>query len=287
MVTAAPVSLAMNALIYDVGAHHGEDSAFYLKKGFRVVAIEANPWLAKALRERFADAMDTGQFTLVEGAVADQDGEVEFFVNGVSAWGTIREDWARRNLEMGAPSRKIRVPAVSFATVLERYGVPHYLKIDIEGADMVCVRALGKSSSRPAYVSLESSKTSWRELMAEFSTLAGLGYERFKVINQRRIEEQVEPVPAREGRHAGLRVQRDSTGLFGAELPGRWLTRDQALAKYAIIFLRYGLFGDSTLGRRIVRRLGPLSRLIPAWYDTHAALGTDAQETMPVASRQL
>ena len=26
-------------LIYDVGAHRGEDTEFYLKKGFRVVAI--------------------------------------------------------------------------------------------------------------------------------------------------------------------------------------------------------------------------------------------------------
>ena len=30
-----------NNLIYDVGLHKGEDSEFYLKKGFRVVAIEA------------------------------------------------------------------------------------------------------------------------------------------------------------------------------------------------------------------------------------------------------
>jgi hypothetical protein len=30
-------------LIYDVGLHLGEDSEFYLKKGFNVVAVEANP----------------------------------------------------------------------------------------------------------------------------------------------------------------------------------------------------------------------------------------------------
>jgi hypothetical protein len=33
-------------LIYDVGFHHGEDTAFYLKKGFRVAAFEAHPRLA-------------------------------------------------------------------------------------------------------------------------------------------------------------------------------------------------------------------------------------------------
>ena len=35
-------------LIYDVGMHNGADTAFYLAKGFRVVAVEANPELVQA-----------------------------------------------------------------------------------------------------------------------------------------------------------------------------------------------------------------------------------------------
>ncbi len=34
-------------LIYDVGFHHGEDTAVYLRKGFRVVAFEAHPLLTE------------------------------------------------------------------------------------------------------------------------------------------------------------------------------------------------------------------------------------------------
>jgi len=30
-------------LVYDVGLHKGEDSAYYLAKGYCVVAFEANP----------------------------------------------------------------------------------------------------------------------------------------------------------------------------------------------------------------------------------------------------
>ncbi len=30
-------------LVFDVGAHKGEDSDFYLNLGYRVVAVEANP----------------------------------------------------------------------------------------------------------------------------------------------------------------------------------------------------------------------------------------------------
>ena len=32
-------------LIFDIGMHIGQDTEFYLKKGFCVVAVEANPKL--------------------------------------------------------------------------------------------------------------------------------------------------------------------------------------------------------------------------------------------------
>ena len=44
-------------LIYDVGMHKGEDTDYYLQKGFRVVAFEANPDLVNLCRTRFANAM--------------------------------------------------------------------------------------------------------------------------------------------------------------------------------------------------------------------------------------
>ena len=40
-------------LIYDVGMHDGDDTAYYLDKGFQVVAVEANPVLVQSGRERF------------------------------------------------------------------------------------------------------------------------------------------------------------------------------------------------------------------------------------------
>lgn len=41
-------------LIIDVGGNNGDDTAFYLHRGYRVVMVEANPLLAEHLRGRFA-----------------------------------------------------------------------------------------------------------------------------------------------------------------------------------------------------------------------------------------
>jgi len=33
----------MSDLVFDIGMHNGDDTAYYLARGYRVVAVEANP----------------------------------------------------------------------------------------------------------------------------------------------------------------------------------------------------------------------------------------------------
>jgi hypothetical protein len=40
-------------LIYDVGMHNGDDSAFNLRQGFKVVAVEADPQFSERARQTF------------------------------------------------------------------------------------------------------------------------------------------------------------------------------------------------------------------------------------------
>jgi hypothetical protein len=42
-------------LIFDMGLHKGEDTDFYLRKGFDVVAFEANPFLIEHRQGPIAD----------------------------------------------------------------------------------------------------------------------------------------------------------------------------------------------------------------------------------------
>lgn len=172
-------------LIYDVGLHEGEDAAFYLALGYRVVGFEADPDLAERCRLRFKAELSSGQFSLVEGAIdASPGGTVTFYRHAAqSVWGTTDEAWARRNLALGE-SIPLQVPAVDFAACLTETGTPHYMKVDIEGADWLCFGALESLAHRPAYVSLESTKTDFDALTAELDALGDLGYDRFAVVQQ-------------------------------------------------------------------------------------------------------
>jgi hypothetical protein len=84
-------------LIYDIGMHRGEDTDFYLRKGFNVIGFEANPHLVAQCRIRFQDAVATGRLRIVEGAIATEEAgdSITFYINAESAWGTVHPSWGQ------------------------------------------------------------------------------------------------------------------------------------------------------------------------------------------------
>jgi FkbM family methyltransferase len=261
-------------LVFDVGAHVGDDSDFYLKLGFRVVAVEANPSLAARLRERFAAEIHSGRYMLVNKAIGSGHEPITFFVNRkTSVWGTADPSWALRNRRLGAESDEISVPSVPFSDLLQTYGCPYYLKIDIQGADMLCVIALKSAGCKPTHISIASSKTSWRDLLKEFEALEGLGYTKFKVVNQ--SAHQAGSYTTRNGAQIAYAFEAGASGPFGDNLAGDWLSRNRAIMKYVPIFMMYKTMGDNTFLDRhasTVRRIPVLEGLMGrvSWYDTHA-----------------
>ena len=254
-------------LIFDIGCHNGEDSDFYLRKGFTVVAVEANPALCAGLKQRFSNQIAEQRFFLIEKAIAERAGEVTFFINmGATIWGTIREDWARRNARRGARSQTITVPSIRFSSLIEEFGVPHYLKIDIEGADSLCLDGLLHFESRPRFVSFEIEH--WSLMRKEMNILTKLGYKKF---NQGLVREQVPPWPAREGVYVDYRFEDDASGLFGNELGDDWTTRDEIIARL------YQLIGRKIV-TGVTKRIPAVNRFAPrhsSWYDMHAALSPE------------
>lgn len=269
-------------LIYDVGLHHGQDTDFYLKKGYRVVAFEANPGNAAFCRERFATEIADGRLTIVEGAITENlsnvgsSGSVKFYRNeNHSLWGSTSEDWAYRNTIFGTTHETIKVAAVDFSDCLQRHGIPHYLKADIVGSETICLRALMKFANKPDYISIRSEKLIFRKLEHEFDLLEQLGYCRFKAVKQE--FHQVRPsLPSNNGA-LFHEFEEGSSGPFGKETCGVWKERDAVLRDYRGVFIKYWLFGDysyliqTKTGRRLIAQMERVTRRsIPGWYDTHA-----------------
>ena len=71
--------------------------------------------------------------------------------------------------------------------VFDRHGVPHYLKIDVEGVDTVILEALVRQADRPRYISLESEMRSFDDLTREFDLFERLGYTSFNLLQQETV----------------------------------------------------------------------------------------------------
>jgi len=262
-------------LIVDVGMHKGEDTEFYLRKGFNVVAIEANKELCDFVASKLKKYISDGKLTIINAAIVKVAGQTNFYINNVvTEWGTTQKAWTERNDKMGTTSRKVTVKGITFEEVIRSFGMPYFLKIDIEGDDHLCLYALKLFSDKPSYISIESVKTSWKELLEEFNLLKSLGYDRYKVVNQYKVPKQKCKNPPAEGKFVDHKFQFGSSGAFAEEAPGCWLNKTFALIKYIKVFLIYKLVGNDGLFPNVHRRYPRKSKikkfLHPQWYDTHA-----------------
>jgi FkbM family methyltransferase len=271
-------------LIYDVGMHCGEDTAFYLSRGYRVVGVEANPELIGQLRQKFAAEIKTGQLQIVAKAIAEKSGRVKFAINrDLSVWGSISAEYIERNAALGTKTEFVEVDAIPFDAVLAEHGVPYYMKIDIEGMDMECVKALHRSTP-PKYLSIETAATTaatnYEAPFAELAHLWTLGYRAFKYIDQSGLSRLNGTILDREGSAMPYRHFKEASGPFGEETQGEWMMIDAALRKMRSLIWYQNAFG---LGGRHSRH--PVSRLYRGlrlcfgqshhrWYDLHARLGT-------------
>ncbi|MFC7473903.1 FkbM family methyltransferase [Dankookia sp. GCM10030260] len=238
-------------LVYDLGLHHGLDTEFYLRKGFRVVALEARPDFCAEVSARFAAEVEAGRLTVVPCALYPRGGEtISFWVNPVKDdWNSVYRDFAAKG---GHAVQEITVPTVTMAELFDRFGVPRYLKCDIEGMDEECARQVLADGRRPDFVSMEASS------FDIFAYLRACGYDRAQLVNQAFHWNSPPPEPAREGRHAAVQFTGHHSGLFGRELdPARWTDFTEITERWFDFM-------------RLSRRDGLLAH---GWLDVHAARG--------------
>lgn len=202
-------------LIFDLGMNNGDDTDFYLRRGFDVVALEANPALCEKAAKRFEGAIAEGRLRLLNAAIWEKPGEATFFVNlDNDHWSSLDAGWAGRD---ASRCKEIKVRCVTLAELFGEFGVPHYLKIDVEGVDQAVLEQLCGMDLLPLYVSVEDCRFGPRYM----EILASCGYDGFKLLDQSTVP------------HMNGGFPPGSSGPFGGEVPGEWLSHDKMMTLYS------------------------------------------------------
>jgi len=187
-------------LVYDIGFHSGDDTLYFLQRGYDVVAIDGNPTVITdgLTRPALRIAKQTGQLrALARGivkSVTHENQTLIFYVHRkISEWSTFNKP----SPDKLSAFDEISVPVTTCGTLIRRYGTPFYMKVDIEGFDGACLGTL-EPGRLPAYVSTEDP--------LQLEHLLKLGYRSFKMVSQART---------RLGGH-------QFSGGFSEEAPGTW-----------------------------------------------------------------
>jgi FkbM family methyltransferase len=241
-----PTANPANAtLIFDIGMSEGNDTAFYLAKGFQVVGVEPDAQIFAALTERFETEIATGALKIYNCAASDQAGQIVEFYHHNDHQGLSGLSKDRQEFAAGA-YQSYPVLTIDWPTLVKRHGVPYYLKIDTEGHETAFLAGLAATADRPQYISVQCDQ------LAPAEALSCLGYAHFKLVDQNPPNGFAMQTPQREGNQIDWPTWHHASGPFGRDLPGDWVDYPE--------FQRQWHNAQPARSR--------------TWFDCHARLGT-------------
>ena len=125
-------------LVFDLGAHAGNRTRALAALGCRVVALEPQPDFARLLRTIFAGWPGV---TIVEAAVGEKAGRASLLLSErTPTVTTLAGQWQmERSQEPGFAhvrwDRQLDVEMTTMDVLIERFGKPAFVKMDVEGAE--------------------------------------------------------------------------------------------------------------------------------------------------------
>jgi FkbM family methyltransferase len=166
-------------LVFDVGAHIGDRVASFLRLGARVVAVEPQPSMVRALRLLYGRSKSVAIEAL---AVGREPGRARMLINvdnptvssvspafieaahGAPGWETQR--W----------SETADVAVTTLDALIAKHGVPAFIKLDVEGFEAEALSGL--SQAVPA-LSFEFTTIQRDVGLACIERCSAMGYRRF------------------------------------------------------------------------------------------------------------
>jgi len=131
------------SLVFDIGANVGNRIGIFLELGANVVAVEPQQECVKTLREKFGTTIRIENIGL-----SNAEGELDLHIANESTISSFSEEFI---LKTGAERFKrnkwektTKVHVSTFDKLIEKYGVPNFSKIDVEGFELEVLQGLNQ-----------------------------------------------------------------------------------------------------------------------------------------------
>ena len=164
-------------IVYDFGAHNGSNIPYYLLKFDKVIAVEANPILISEIEVKFKKEISENRLVLINCVVSSINGNVNFYIhknNSVLSQFPTPPDI--ENFEI------IKIESKKASDIIKEFGVPEYVKIDVEHTDAEILQDLFTNQIFPTYISAES-----HDILIFTTLVSSKQYLLYKILDGRSI----------------------------------------------------------------------------------------------------
>lgn len=138
--------LDLNDVAFDVGANVGNRTAVFSRLSRTVVAVEPQDHCLAVLRKQFAG---NPRVKLVPKAVGPQEGQAEMFLCNVNCMSSLSRAWISTVRRSGRFAdlkweRKRTVEVTTLDKLIMEFGLPAFIKVDVEGYEYEVLRGLSR-----------------------------------------------------------------------------------------------------------------------------------------------
>jgi FkbM family methyltransferase len=138
--------ISADSLCFDVGANVGNRTKVFLRLGAKTVAIEPQLRNAHVLRRAFGDSP---RLTVIPQALGATEAEAQMMIADSHVLSTLSTDWIEKNKDTGRFAKakwvnSIDVRLTTLDRLIEQFGVPDFVKIDVEGYEYEVLKGLSR-----------------------------------------------------------------------------------------------------------------------------------------------
>ena len=169
-------------LFFDIGAHLGDKSKQFIDKNLKAIMLEPLPQCIDQLKAKFKN---NDNVEIIQKAVGRESGNMALEVNSKTPTiSTMAKHWKKGRFSGEKWDQKILVEMTTLDHLIKVYGIPNYIKIDVEGFELDVLFGL---SQKVGIISFEFTSEFFDQTILCLNYLKKIGYNEFNFsIGERR-----------------------------------------------------------------------------------------------------
>jgi FkbM family methyltransferase len=169
-------------IAFDIGANIGQTVDELLPNYDKIICFEPNPSLVTIIKNKF---LNNDKVTIEELGLSDKIETKKFNISNSHVVSTFSEDWINNSRFTNVYNwdTSIDVKTTTLDEVINKYGVPFFIKIDVEGYEYEVFKGLTKLLEN-TYFAFEWAEEQYEIVNKTIKYLKELGYNNFSYTYQ-------------------------------------------------------------------------------------------------------